>query len=68
MEIFRFEVQDLKFFFSRILKKKLSGKLYFINFFFLLKEVKPSPDLRKVIKLLTLDNVFPSLRHFGYEP
>ena len=29
----------------------------------LVKEVTPSPD-RKLIKLLTFDNLFPPLRHF----
>ena len=29
----------------------------------LLKEVKPSPD-KKMIKLLTFDNLLPPLRHF----
>ena len=37
--------------------------LLFLLRLFILKEVKPSPD-RKMIKLLTFDNLFPPLRHF----
>ena len=58
-------------FFSPILKKIDAPKSFIVPFFFsleniallyLLKEVKPSVD-RKMIKLLTFDNLFPPLRH-----
>ena len=57
-------------FYSRIVKKytpRIASFYYFtpekvntVNF--LLKEAKPSPD-RKIIKLLTFDDLLPSLRH-----
>ena len=60
--------------FSRILKKEkprkaslyllFTKKLALLN---LLKEVKPSP-VRKMAKLLTLNNLFPPRRHFRYNP
>ena len=58
-------------FFSPILEKIDAPKSLIVPFFFsleniallyLLKEVKPSVD-RKMIKLLTFDNLFPPLRH-----
>ena len=51
--------------FSRILRQKASSyhfspeKLALLS---LVKEVTPSPD-RRMIKLLTFDNLFPPLRH-----
>ena len=51
--------------FSRILRQKASfdhfspEKLALLS---LVKEVTPSPD-RRMIKLLTFDNLFPPLRH-----
>ena len=59
----------------RVLSKKKKKKIktprkasfYFFSLkklvgLFLLKEVKPTSD-RKMIKLLTFDNLFPPLRH-----
>ena len=54
-----------------ILKKKIETQESFFSFYsqgnltqlFLLQEMKPSPD-QDMIKLLTFDNLFPSLRHF----
>ena len=55
---------------SRILITRLPEKHHFtfcfarnVNTVILLKEAKPSPN-RRLIKLLTLVNLFPSLRHF----
>ena len=36
--------------------------ILFFSFLFLLEEVNRSPD-RKMIKLITIDNLFPPLRH-----
>ena len=59
---------DFKFF-SRLLKMQTPRKASFCHFSLeklallpLVKEVTPSPD-RKMIKLLTFDNLFPLLRH-----
>ena len=61
---------DFKYF-SRILKNIDVPESFILLFFrekiwltrfFLMKEVKPPPD-RKMIKLLTVDDLFPSLRH-----
>ena len=61
--------RDLTLIFSFILKKQTPRKAllsFFIRkvstVFFLLKEVKPSPD-RKMAKLLTFENLFLPLRH-----
>ena len=61
--------RDLTLIFSCILKKHTPRKalLYFFHQksqhgFFLLKEVKPSPD-RKMVKLPTFENLFLPLRH-----
>ena len=55
--------------FRTFLKYRLPGKLHFTIFSLeklallpLVKKATPSPD-RKVIKLLTFDNLFPPLRH-----
>ena len=55
---------------SRILITRLREKHHFtfcfatnVNTVILLKEAKPSPN-RRLIKLLTFVNLFPSLRHF----
>ena len=55
--------------FSRILKIQTPFESFILPFFTrkvstvpLMKEVTPSPD-RKMIKRLTFDNFFPSLRH-----
>ena len=54
---------------SRILKKctlqKATLSFWFtikVSTVIFIKEIKPSPD-RKMIKLLTFDNLFPPLRH-----
>ena len=65
---YKYEIQ-LKVF-ARVLKKRQPGKLHFPFFFspkkfvrlFILKQVQPFPD-RKIIKLLTFDNLFPPLRN-----
>ena len=62
----RFELKILGVFSKNI----HSGKFHFLFFtpkklirLFILKEVKPSSH-RKMIKLLTFDNLFPPLGHF----
>ena len=77
LESFRFEDKNeyryditLKVFARVVKKKRLPGKLHFPFFFvtkklvrlFILKGVKPSPD-SKMIKFLTIDNLFAALRH-----
>ena len=77
LESFRFEDKNeyryditLKVFARVVKKKRLPEKLHFPFFFvtkklvrlFILKGVKPSPD-SKMIKFLTIDNLFAALRH-----
>ena len=77
LESFRFEDKNeyryditLKVF-ARVVKKKETPRKASFSFFlvtkklvrlFILKGVKPSPD-SKMIKFLTIDNLFAALRH-----
>ena len=61
----RRQARDFNVFFSRIPKNVRTGKLHCTFFFSPEKSAqffKPSPD-RHMMKLLTVDNLFPSLRN-----
>ena len=66
----RLQERDLNERFFAYYKKMDTSKTFILLFvrqkgralFFSLKEVNPSPD-RKMIKLLTFDNLFPPLLH-----